>query len=94
MVTGDSTNLKEWAKFGLPHRITKADSSQALNTETESNISRMATFMKEHIRTTNPADKENTCGKMDPFMKESSKMDFEMVKAYGNPAQSLMKATT
>jgi hypothetical protein len=94
MVTGDSTSLKEWEKFGLPHPITKADSSRVLNTETESNFSRMATFMKEHIRTISLADKENTCGKMDPFMKESSKMDFEMEKAYGNPAQSLMKATT
>lgn len=94
MVTGDSTNLKEWAKFGPPHRITKADSSRALNTETESNCSRMATSMKELIRTTSPAVKENTYGKMDPFMKESSKMDFEMVKAYGNPAHSPTKATT
>jgi hypothetical protein len=94
MVTGDSTNLKEWVKFGLPHRITKADSSRALSTETESNCSRMAISMKELILTTSPADKENTCGKMDPFMKESSKMDFEMVKAYGNPAHSPTKVTT
>lgn len=94
MAIGALINLKAWVKSGHWPLTTKADLSQVLNTEMVKNGLRMAMFMKVPIQTISPVDWENTSGKMDHFMKGSSKTDFAMEKGCGNLGRNPTKEIT
>lgn len=57
----------------------------------ENNYSKMATVTKANIPTINQMVMANIIGKRGTFTKDSSKMVWGMVKAYGGQVQNLMK---